>query len=95
MKTDGFEWDEGNWPRCAKHGVSKDEIEFALLNTPMVMPDRSPVTHETRFNAVGRTARGRHFFIVFTLRQSSLGIRLRPISARFMHKKEIERYEQR
>jgi uncharacterized DUF497 family protein len=23
----GFQWDDGNWPKCAKHGVSKAEIE--------------------------------------------------------------------
>ncbi|WP_291004146.1 hypothetical protein [Hoeflea sp.] len=55
MTLDGFEWDDGNWPKCAKHGVSKAEIEFALMHTPMVMPDRSPVTQEARFNAIGLT----------------------------------------
>lgn len=95
MKIDGFEWDDGNWPKCAKHGVAKAEIEFVLMNTPMVMPDRSPVTQEARFNAVGVTEQGRHLFVVFTLRQSATGMRLRPISARYMHDKEIKRYEQR
>ncbi len=27
FKIDGFDWDAGNWPKCAKHGLSKQEIE--------------------------------------------------------------------
>lgn len=94
MKFLEFEWDEGNWPKCAKHGVSKAEIEFVLTSTPKVMPDRSPVTQETRFNAIGLTQEARHLFIVFTIRETNLNKRLRPISARYMHRKEIDRYEQ-
>lgn len=95
MKILEFEWDEGNWPKCAKHGVSKAEIEFVLTNAPMVMPDRSPATQETRFNAIGLTEEGRHLFVVFTIRATNSDKRLRPIGARYMHKKEITRYEQR
>lgn len=95
MKILEFGWDEGNWPKCAKHGVSKTEIEFVLTNAPMVKPDRSPVTQETRFNAIGLTEEGRHLFVVFTIRATNSDKRLRPISARYMHKKEITRYEQR
>ena len=29
-----FEWDEGNWPKCGKHGVSKDEIEDIFESDP-------------------------------------------------------------
>jgi len=36
----GFEWDEGNWPKCGKHGVSKDEIEHVLSSGPLVLADR-------------------------------------------------------
>jgi len=53
MKIDGFDWDEGNWPKCARHGVSKAEIEFVLLGDPQVLPDRTLLSAETRFNAVG------------------------------------------
>jgi len=95
MKIDGFDWDEGNWPKCAKHGVSKAEIEFVLLGDPQVLPDRTLLSAETRFNAVGTNWSGRHVFIVFALRERD-GARLaRPISARYMHRKEIARYEQR
>jgi hypothetical protein len=36
----GFEWDEGNWPKCGKHGVSKDAIEHVLSSGPLVLADR-------------------------------------------------------
>jgi len=25
MKVAGVEWDTGNWPKCGKHGVSKED----------------------------------------------------------------------
>jgi uncharacterized protein len=89
----GVEWDEGNWPKCGKHGVSRAEIEHVLRTGPLVLPDRHPQDVETRFNAVGKTASGRHVFVVFTLREKEGQRFVRPISARYMHAKEIEHYE--
>lgn len=95
MKIDGFDWDDGNWPKCAKHGVTREQIEFVLSHTPMVRPDRSGLTAEIRYNALGRDERGRMLFVVFTFRTSQDQLLVRPISARFMHRKEIARYERR
>ena len=89
----GFDWDAGNWPKCGKHGVSRAEIEDVLRGTPFILPDRYPEDAETRFDAVGRNADGRHVFIVFTIREKGGKRLLRPISARYMHKKEIDHYE--
>jgi uncharacterized DUF497 family protein len=94
MQFDGFDRDEGNWPKCAKHGVSKDEIEFILTSGPIVLPDRTYVGDEARYNAVGVSDEGRHIFIVFTYRHVEDDILIRPLSARYMHKKEVDRYEQ-
>jgi len=94
MKIDGFDWDEGNWPKCAKHGLSKHEIEDVLSGHPLVLPDRNPVAGEARFNAVGKNRAGRHIFTVFTLRMKGTRTLLRAISARYMHDKEIRIYEQ-
>jgi uncharacterized DUF497 family protein len=91
MKLAGFDWDEGNWPKCGKHGVSREEIEQVLLNSPAVMPD--PHQNEPRMRAIGKTAAGRYVFLVFMLREIAQQTYLRPISARFMHQKEIEHYE--
>ena len=74
MKIQGFDWDDGNWPKCGKHGVSRQEIEQVLLGTPAVMP-------------------GRYVFLVFMLRKFDTKTLLRPISARYMHQKEIDHYE--
>ena len=91
MKIEGFDWDDGNWPKCGKHGVSLEEIEQVLLGNPAVMPDPHP--DEPRLRAIGRTKAGRFVFLVFMLRQDDIQTLLRPISARFMHQKEIDHYE--
>ena len=91
METAGFDWDDGTWPKCGKHGVSRAEIEEVLLNTPAVMPDPHP--EEPRMRAIGKTSAGRYVFLVFMIRQFNDQFFLRPISARFMHQKEIDHYE--
>lgn len=91
MKVAGFDWDDGNWPKCGKHGVSPEEIEQVLLGSPAVMSDPHP--DEPRMRAIGRTKAGRFVFLVFMLRQDDVKTLLRPISARFMHQKEIDHYE--
>ncbi len=53
------------------------------------MNDEANSEAEQLFRAIGVTASGRRAFFVFTLR----GKRLRPLSARCMHAKEIDRYE--
>ena len=60
MKTAGFDWDNGNLPKCGKHGVTQTEIEEVLLNTPAVMPDPHP--EEPRMRAIGKTSAGRYVF---------------------------------
>ena len=91
MEITGFDWDDGNWPKCGKHGVSQEEIEEVLLGQPAVMPD--PCPNEPRMRAIGKTRAGRYVFLVFMLREFDEETRLRPISARYMHKKEVEYYE--
>ena len=91
MKVAGFDWDEGNWPKCGKHGVSRQDIEAVLLGTPAVMADPHP--GEPRMRAIGPTPEGRYVFLVFMLRTLDKQVRIRPISARYMHRKEIDHYE--
>ena len=92
MKIAGFDWDDGNWPKCGKHGVSRDEIEQVLLGKPAVMAD--PFPEEPRMRAIGTTDAGRYVFLVFMLRRIDDQTWLRPISARYMHPKEVNHYEQ-
>jgi uncharacterized DUF497 family protein len=92
MKFDGFDWDKGNYAKCKKHGVSVEEVESLFFGAPLVGPDDKHSVVEQRFRAVGRTAKGRDLFVVFTLRRRGDDILLRPISARYMHEKEVEAY---
>ncbi|MBV8055978.1 MAG: BrnT family toxin [Deltaproteobacteria bacterium] len=91
----GFAWDAGNRQKCQKHGVSISEIEYVLAHaTTLVMPDLKNTQAEARFLAIGRTEKGRYTFVIFTPRQSGHATLLRPISARYMHRREIRKYEQ-
>jgi len=94
MKVAGFEWDDGNWPKCGKHGVTREEIEH-LFSSARVAPDLLHSQQETRYIAVGRNQFGRAMFVAFAVKQAQGGLQfIRPISARFMHEKEAHRYEE-
>jgi hypothetical protein len=92
VQFDGFDWDDGNWPKCGKHGLSQSDIEALFSGQIFVQPDMSKNLTETRYNAVGTTPAGRHAFLVFTVRQRDRAILIRPISARYMHHKEVRHY---
>jgi hypothetical protein len=91
--ADCFDWDNDNLTKCQKHGVSVAEIEALLSATPRVAPDVKHSGVEERLVAVGRTKEGRAIFVVFTIRFRDGGRLVRPLSARYMHRKEIEGYE--
>ena len=86
------EWDTGNWPKCGKHGVEKAEIDRFFATEPSVRPDPHP--EERRFRAIGPGSSGRYLFVVFTFREKEGVTYIRPLSARYMHRKEVQRYEQ-
>jgi uncharacterized DUF497 family protein len=91
----GFAWDEANRRKCQSHGVSISEIEYVLAQAESVMvSDIKNSQRETRFIAIGRTQKGRYTFVVFTPRKHLGATLLRPISARYMHRKEVDKYEQ-
>ena len=90
----GFDWDEGNQAKCQKHGVTLAEIESVFAGTPSIGPDVAHSTVETRFLAIGRASSGRHVFLAFTWRKRDGARFIRPISARYMHAKEVQHYEQ-
>jgi len=91
MKIHGFQWDSGNWPKCGKHGVKQIEVEEVFQGTPAVYPD--PSTSEERLRVIGTSRGGRFVFVVFRFVEIGDVQLIRPISARFMHKKEIDHYE--
>lgn len=89
----GFDWDIGNLQKCQKHGVSAEEIEYVLSQPVWVFPDPQHSQSEERFKGIGRNASGRAIFVVFTFRRGRSGRLIRPISARYMHRKEVDHYE--
>lgn len=89
----GFDWDAGNIDKCQKHGVSLPEIEAVFRGWVAVFPDLAHSDREKRFHAIGRTESGRYIFLVFALRGAATRTLVRPISARYMHQKEIRHYE--
>ena len=58
------------------------------------MPDLKHSANEDRYIAVGRDTDGRPVFVAFTVRERNGERLIRPVSARFMHGKEIEGYEE-
>jgi uncharacterized protein len=91
--ANGFDWDKGNRAKCEKHGLSVSAIESLFAHPLAILPDTAHSQGERRFRAIGRTDNGRGVFIVFTLRHKGAEVLIRPISARYMHKKEMETYE--
>ena len=95
LQANGFDWDTGNRAKCEKHGLSAAIVE-ALFSRPLaILPDAAHSQRENRFRAIGRTDKGRGNSSFSTLRRKgkSEDLLIRPISARYMHKKEIDAFE--
>lgn len=86
-----FEWDEGNLDKSyRKHGVTIQETEEIFISEQLyVAKDIKHSEIEERFIAFGKTNEGKYLFVVFTFRYEKVRI----ISARRIHKKEVEKYE--
>ncbi len=93
MRIDGLDRDAGNRGTCTKHGVPIETIGSLFEREVHVFPDPRHSTSETRFLAIGRDAGGRYVFVAFTLRGRDGSGLIRPISARWMHAKEIRHLE--
>ena len=91
-RVQGFDWDDGNRAKCQKHGVSIAEIEALFMNAPRIAPDPKHSDDEDRMIAVGRTNGGRPVFVAFSIRTKNRRL-IRPVTARYMHAKEIAAYE--
>jgi uncharacterized protein len=93
MDFAGFDWDQGNRIKCRKHGVSIAEIEAMFAGTVMIASDPAHSAREERFKAIGAGVEGRKLLVVFTWRIREGENFIRPVSARYMHRKEIRAYE--
>ena len=90
----GFDWDDGNRAKCEKHGVTLAEVEAVFRRPHHMFPDDAHSGAEVRLMAIGRGDGPRPIFVAFTIRRIDGESFIRPISARYMHRKEIEHYEQ-
>lgn len=92
MEFSGFQWDRGNRDKSRlKHGVSQEEAEQCFFNNALVTIDTKHSSEsEIRYALLGETDDKRLLFVAFTTRENLV----RVISARPMHRKEEEFYEE-
>lgn len=90
QKVEGFEWDIGNKDKSRrKHHVTPQEAEEVFFDPQKrVAKDTVHSGKETRYLIIGKTARDRLLFIVFTTRRN----KIRVISARDLNKREYHLY---
>ncbi len=93
MTVAGFNWDEHNSAKCQKHGLTLKEIE-SVFDHVAIRPDIAHSQMEDRFMGIGRASNNRYVFVIFTLRTINDEQYIRPISARYMHNKEVKSYEE-
>ena len=95
MKISSFDWDDGNLEKLKKHRISTSIAEeFFSSSEIFIINDRKHSFIEPRFIAFGRYL-NRDMYIAFTFRANSGILKIRIISARYVHKKELGRmYEE-
>jgi uncharacterized protein len=93
MTVSGFDWDAANIEKCKKHGLLIEEIEEVFKADPVLVSDVAHSDAEDRSIAIGKLSNGRPVFVAFTYRVDQQRTLIRPVSARYMHDKEVTRYE--
>lgn len=90
---DGFDWDDGNEHKNAKHGVTREDVESIIDWQKNLFMGRiiEPKHSEWRGILLGITDKGRMLSLIFTRR----GNKLRPISCRPMRSEERRLYEEK
>ncbi len=68
--------------RARNTGFRSPRFESVFSRPVVILPDKENPQG-------GSTSKGRKAFVVFTLRNRGKGVLLRPISARYMHKREV------
>ena len=83
----GFDWDAGNLSHIARHGITPDEAEEAVLIEPLEA-DVQPQEREERVLCFGRTKSRRLLTILYTERRG----KIRVITAYEMTKQQQRMY---
>ena len=92
LRVSGFNWDKGNRVKCQNMVFRLRTSKPFSLTVPELTPIRN--TRRTRIVAVGGTSTGRPVFVAFTIRAANNRRFIRPVTARFMHAKEVAAYEE-
>lgn len=82
-----FWWDEENIEHIANHGVSPEETEQVIDDTPLIIRAK-----QGKYIAFGQTDAGRYLVVVFVEKTDR---RLRVITARDMTNNEKKRFKRR
>jgi uncharacterized DUF497 family protein len=90
IEFEGFDWDEANGRHATRHGISRQEIEQALL-AGFLETNAYVRSGELRHAAVARTPSGVLIEIVVVVR----GGRLRPITAHKVKRAKRGLYERK
>jgi len=85
-----FDWDAGNLKHIARHGISRDDAEEAVLIEPLEA-DTQQHEAEERVLCFGRTRSGRLLTVLYTERRG----RIRVITAYEMTKQQQQAYFER
>jgi len=93
LPVSGFDWDAGNRAKCQDHGVSIEEIEALFARGPPHCARSKTLGGRGPSNCGRDNSSGRPLFVAFTLRTSNGRRLVRPVTARYMHAREIAAYE--
>lgn len=89
MRIGSFNWDINNEEKCQKHGLTIQEIEDFFLTEPSFATDKRHSEEEDRYLAFG-PFKDKNILCAFTFRVIEGQLKIRVISARYAHKKEVE-----
>jgi uncharacterized DUF497 family protein len=74
MNASTFEWDGGNLPKVARHGLTEVEVEEAFSDSRRQVRATYAVGGEQRIGVLGATVGGRNLYVVVTLRNGSIRV---------------------
>ena len=69
-----FDWDDANRDHLARHRVTPEEAEQAILDSHAILLEIESAGGEERAKAVGMTSRGRVLAAVFALRGETIPV---------------------
>ncbi len=89
IEVSGFDWNEWNLRKLAKHKVTQEEAEELFYVAPFIDEGAYEKKGEKRYRCLGITASGRFLAAFFAIRDGQI----RVITVRSMRKKERKLYD--